>query len=798
MPLPVNLVIPADMGSNIREGSTVPGAKSTDVNHWVAAIFRETLGDFVYMKAAVGQDVGNATIAQSDAYEVTPNYVRLAIIAALSSLTDVHLASVAYNGTTRTITFTETNSATYQITLPTATSTMAGLVKMVQVAQQATAAGNDTDPVTGALVAAMIQTAINAIPAAFDTKVASFAFNSASRTLVITDNAGGTFNATIPQATNSVFGLIKLATAAMYPSAIGNDLLGTSPAYVDAAIAAAIAALPVDRFVQSMLSYDVTTNIMTLQLSDGSTVPLDFTQVIADAVASVADATGTVKGKVALATSAEGAQPTNDVDATTPKYVGDRIADAIAALPAGYVLPQATTTTLGGVTLATAAEAVAGTDTAKAMTAADVAAAIAAKGHVPYTLTNGTPGQLTITNTGAQADTISAETASGWNIVNSANLTKLVTGQALRDTLMSRFDFPIQISSSGFAGYFQTNGAGSYALYGVANGGGPGYGVIGMKTVNAGGSGGGVFAYLPPGSACSGVALNATVQANNPSAIAVGYFEKALGANSTGYTVAILNNDTVGGGLHVVNHGAATALQIDDYAPTDSLIIYHNNGAKATSSETNLSTGIYAFTCVDAATGGHGFLTNGTVFAAAGFLTSDKRLKSNIKAIDGATAAKFVSMLSWDTYTKVIDYTQSKAIFEQRRNEAKIAYEQENSKDAEAADEMPADEQGKAGKQARQKARQEKRAKMRELIAAEFKPAEKSFSESGVIAQEVQDICKKLEAFDFVVTADVNGMLSVNYTAMQAIINAGNQFMLLEQDKRMNSLEARLAKLEAK
>ena len=68
----------------------------------------------------------------------------------------------------------------------------------------------------------------------------------------------------------------------------GNPLAGTVPtcAQMTTAIQTAISALPADKFLQGLQSYNPTTNIMTLLMSDGSTVPVDMTGLIADAVAS--------------------------------------------------------------------------------------------------------------------------------------------------------------------------------------------------------------------------------------------------------------------------------------------------------------------------------------------------------------------------------------------------------------------------------------------------------------------------------------------------------------------------------
>lgn len=328
MTFPTFIVIPPDMGSNIREGSTVPGAPASDVQHWVATIFQEKTGRQIYPKQAIAADYGTAAIDGSDNYETSPAYVRAAIAAALATLSDIHATSISYNTTSRIVTLTQTDNSQLQFTLPLAATNIAGLLKIVTASQALTNANDDQNAATPALVAALIANAIAAIPPAFDTKVANFTYNTTSRVLSIIDNAGVTFNVTIPAASGSMYGLVKLAVAASYPANINDDLLAATPAFVKAAIAAAIAGLPGDKYLQGLQSYDPVNNIMTLLMNDGSTVAVDMTQLLADAIASIPQATQAVFGKVQLATAAGGQMPTNDLRATTPAYVAAAIAAA--------------------------------------------------------------------------------------------------------------------------------------------------------------------------------------------------------------------------------------------------------------------------------------------------------------------------------------------------------------------------------------------------------------------------------------------------------------------------------------
>ena len=93
-----------------------------------------------------------------------------------------------------------------------------------------------------------------------------------------------------------------------------------SSSAVGQAISAAIAALPPEKYVTAG-SYNATTDTLTLTLSDNVVVNIPLNGLIQDTLAGVPTATDTLAGKVALATSANYPQPTNDLDAATPAYV---------------------------------------------------------------------------------------------------------------------------------------------------------------------------------------------------------------------------------------------------------------------------------------------------------------------------------------------------------------------------------------------------------------------------------------------------------------------------------------------
>lgn len=92
--------------------------------------------------------------------------------------------------------------------------------------------------------------------------------------------------AAIPSAGDATRGLVRLSVAANYPQA-GNDTEAVTPAYLAAAVAAAIAALPGDKFLQGLQSYDPATNTMTLVMNDSTTATVDLTGLLNDAVATI-------------------------------------------------------------------------------------------------------------------------------------------------------------------------------------------------------------------------------------------------------------------------------------------------------------------------------------------------------------------------------------------------------------------------------------------------------------------------------------------------------------------------------
>jgi len=168
-------------------------------------------------------------------------------------------------------------------------------------------------------------------------------------------------------------------------------------------------------------------------------------------------------------------------------------------------------------------------------------------------------------------------------------------------------------------------------------------------------------------------------------------------------------------------------------------------------------------------------------FYGAGFVTtSDKRLKRNIATIDGEKAAEFSRLVEFVEYDRVAGDVEIGKL-KRRKQEAPDAEEKRkaDSKKVKAA---------KAGEAAQEDPGVvEPEFDVAAMFDEQIKQAEVNAEvvqrhEAGVIAQQVQDITKKLGTFEWLVSReyadDPESALQVDYQSMHIILQVGLQYRL--------------------
>ena len=202
MPIPVNIVIPVDMGSNIVEGSTVNGSQLSDVNRWIAAIDKN--GVLVYPRMASAADFG-APAAIDDDRLVSAGLLALSIQQAVAAVGDTHLASVTYDVEQRLLKFVETSGNSWDVVIPISDGAVAGLVKLSKAIDWPTASLDDETAVTPAYVGEALASAMANAHPAVDASTTSTAipivWNAAAQTLSIGFNPQNAVDAIVNDAT---------------------------------------------------------------------------------------------------------------------------------------------------------------------------------------------------------------------------------------------------------------------------------------------------------------------------------------------------------------------------------------------------------------------------------------------------------------------------------------------------------------------------------------------------------------------------------------------------------------------
>jgi hypothetical protein len=314
-------------------------------------------------------------------------------------------------------------------------------------------------------------------------------------------------------------------------------------------------------------------------------------------------------------------------------------------------------------------------------------------------------------------------------LTNGVGTNQLVTDDLFRAALGTGQDRFISISRADTAGQFINTGATtSSAVTAVRSGAGTGNALAGTKLTGA--YGGGVY-----GEEAGSGGYGVIGYASSAGALGAGYFLKPAGNGSSAPALLVQNDSPNGNGQ--TTYANATA----GYFESANNIGMHatgGNGSVGAGFFQNIGNGIYATMC----TVGVGLLTNGDVSANAFIVTSDSRLKSNVKDIDVDAALKLQAGVRWVEYSKAL---------------------------MEAPDVPERDDKSRVG----------------------AKPATPTSRQSGVIAQELQKLTAEIGAFEYLVQSmdpnDPKAYLTVDYGSLNAILAVAER-------ERANRLEARLAK----
>lgn len=257
---------------------------------------------------------------------------------------------------------------------------------------------------------AFVTSAIAAIPAASDTTPGLVPLAVGSNYPSVSNVEATTpvyvttaINTLVPVSSTTVVGKVRLSTVT--EATTGTD---ATTAVTPAGLHAAIAAIPADKYLQGLSGYNATTNVLTLLMNDGSTVAVDLTSLVNDAVASVPAATTTSSGVTRLATPAEATTGTSTTIAVTPAGVEAAISSGSAA-----AVPYATTTVAGKIRIATSTEVNTGTDSTTVVTPSTLAAVAALKAPLDSPTLTGTPAAPTAT-----ADTSTTQLATTAFVIN--------------------------------------------------------------------------------------------------------------------------------------------------------------------------------------------------------------------------------------------------------------------------------------------------------------------------------------------------------------------------------------------
>jgi hypothetical protein len=351
--------------------------------------------------------------------------------------------------------------------VPAATTTLAGKAELATAVE--TGAGTDPDRVitpeslTGALNSgatsggnAAQKAVVNAVEQAIGTDAGAQAAIAAA---IADDILGG-----------AAFAAALAAAAPNLKTCANTDMPAGAQVptclEMNAAISAAVAAVPGDKYLQGLAGYNATTNVMTLLMSDGSTVSVDMTALVNDAAAAaVAPSDASIVNSVEAAIGADpGAQLTianaiaddltgkvgkvtagSNITVTgTGTAVDPFVVSAASGISLTNTAPSTSSTTAATPAFVNAAIAAAETPTATDTVAGKVSLAVAANMPSTSDTEAATPAAVNaaIAANNTAMGATAAETIAGTEAV------KFISPDDLKAALQAGAIYPISIRTS--------------------------------------------------------------------------------------------------------------------------------------------------------------------------------------------------------------------------------------------------------------------------------------------------------------------------------------------------------------
>ena len=369
-------------------------------------------------------------------------------------------------------------------------------------------------------------------------------------------------------------------------------------------------------------------------------------------------------------------------------------------------------------------------------------------------------------------------------LTGSASAGNIVTDKVLRDALGTGQDRKIDIARNGNVIKVQSTDGTAHAVYVIGGAGGlnvvraesfGGHAVSGVVMAGNGGhaltgtvvSGGGCAVRGEQLSPAGGFGGQFVVTGPSGDGVRGEVYNAGSGDAVSGMIVGTGGGHGIRGQIAAGGNGNAGYFTVGPNANANGTgcAVYALNGANGTRnavgqfmlSGTNTAWGVY---------------TNGPIYTAGGVTTSDRRLKRDITAIDGARAATFSRLVRFYTYDKLIDGRTIKEVEQRLREDgARELAELETVDTASEGFDAKAHKAAIAG------------AKKKRAITLEVSDDKLSiWRQAGVIAQELQELCAEFPEFAFLVKpadpADPDPILVVDYQSLDAIMNAGMQARL--------------------